>query len=188
MTSAGDPLSSQTAARIGLDRPIVLIGMMGVGKSTVGRMLAARLDVQFIDTDEEIEKAADLSVAEIFERFGEEYFRDGERRVIARLIGEGPGVIATGGGAFINEQTRALIKEKCHSVWIDADLDVLVARVSRRNHRPLLIGKDPRVVLTELSEKRGPIYAQADIHVRSDAAPHANTVDQIMKALSPCEP
>jgi shikimate kinase len=166
----------------------VLIGMMGVGKSTVGRMLAAQLGVNFVDTDEEIEKAADLSVAEIFERFGEDYFRDGERRVIARLIAEGSGVIATGGGAFINEQTRALIKEKCHSVWIDADLNVLVARVSRRNHRPLLIGKDPRAVLTELSEKRGPIYAMADIHVRSDAAPHANTVDQIMKALSSCKP
>jgi shikimate kinase len=188
MTSADHHHVNAPAAHIGLDRPIVLIGMMGVGKSTVGRMLAAQLGVNFVDTDEEIEKAADLSVAEIFERFGEDYFRDGERRVIARLIAEGSGVIATGGGAFINEQTRALIKEKCHSVWIDADLNVLVARVSRRNHRPLLIGKDPRAVLTELSEKRGPIYAMADIHVRSDAAPHANTVDQIMKALSSCKP
>lgn len=186
MTSAGHHQPQATTQRIRLDRPVVLIGMMGVGKSTVGRMLAAQLGVNFIDTDEEIEKAADLSVAEIFERFGEDYFRDGERRVIARLIDGGPGVIATGGGAFINEQTRILIKEKCHSVWIDADLDVLVARVSRRNHRPLLIGKDPRVVLTELSEKRGPIYALADFHVRSDAAPHSHTVEQIMKALSAC--
>lgn len=186
MTSAGHHHQGQPARHIRLDRPVVLIGMMGVGKSTVGRMLAAQLGLGFVDTDEEIEKAADLKIAEIFERFGEEYFRDGERRVIARLIGEGPGVIATGGGAFINDQTRALIKEKCHSVWIDADLDVLVARVSRRSHRPLLIGKDPRAVLSELAAKRGPIYAQADFHVRSDAAPHGATVEQIMKALEPC--
>lgn len=186
MTSAGHHSRTQTAGRISLDRPVVLIGMMGVGKSTVGRMLAAQLGVNFVDTDEEIERAADLSIAEIFERFGEDYFRDGERRVIARLIGEGPGVIATGGGAFVNEATRTLIKEQCHSVWIDADLDVLVSRVSRRNHRPLLVGKDPRVVLTDLATKRAPIYAEADFHVRSDAAPHGATVDQIMKALSTC--
>jgi shikimate kinase len=186
MTSAAHHNQNQPARQNRLDRPVVLIGMMGVGKSTVGRMLAAQLGLSFIDTDEEIEKAADLSVAEIFERFGEEYFRDGERRVIARLIADGPRVIATGGGAFINDQTRALIKEKCHSVWIDADLDILVARVSRRGHRPLLIGKDPRAVLTELSEKRGPIYSLADFHVRSDAAPHSQTVEQIMKVLSAC--
>lgn len=186
MTSAGHLRQAQTARRPRLDRPVVLIGMMGVGKSTVGKLLATRLGLAFVDTDEEIEKAADLSIAEIFERFGEEYFRDGERRVIARLIGKGPGVIATGGGAFINEATRALIKEQCHSVWIDAELDVLVARVSRRGHRPLLVGKDPRAVLTDLAAKRAPIYAQADFHVRSDAAPHGATVDQIMKALSTC--
>jgi shikimate kinase len=187
MTSAGPHHDSEDKADISLDRPVVLVGMMGVGKSSVGRMLANRLGLHFIDTDEEIERAADLSIAEIFERFGEDYFRDGERRVIARLIGEGPAVIATGGGAFINDATRALIKEKCHSVWINADLDILVARVSRRSHRPLLIGKDPRAVLTELSEKRGPIYAQADFHVRSDAAPHRRTVDQILKALETCK-
>jgi shikimate kinase len=187
MTSAGHHQQDDMAGRIDLDRPVVLIGMMGVGKSTVGRLLAAQLGVKFIDTDEEIEKAADLKISEIFERFGEDYFRDGERRVIARLIGEGSAVIATGGGAFINEQTRALIKEACHSVWIDADLDVLVARVSRRSHRPLLVGKDPRAVLSELAAKRGAIYAEADFHVRSDAAPHSNTVEQIMKALDKCE-
>jgi shikimate kinase len=186
MTSAGYHRQAQSAGQLRLDQPVVLIGMMGVGKSTVGRLLAAQLGVGFVDTDEEIEKAADLSVTEIFERFGEEYFRDGERRVIARLIGEGPRVIATGGGAFINEQTRALIKEKCHSVWIDAEMDVLVARVSRRGHRPLLIGRDPREVLVGLFEKRAPIYAEADFHVRSDAAPHGNTVEQILKALSEC--
>jgi shikimate kinase len=186
MTSEGHHHTGELAGRVKLDRPVVLVGMMGVGKSTVGRMLAGQLGVKFTDTDDEIERAADMQISEIFERFGEDYFRDGERRVIARLIGEKPAVIATGGGAFINDATRALIKEKCHSVWIDANLDVLVARVSRRSHRPLLIGKDPRIVLTELSEKRGPIYALADFHVRSDAAPHAHTVDQIMKALKSC--
>ena len=186
MTSAA-PLPPHTAARqIRLDRPVVLVGMMGVGKSTVGRMLATQLHGDFVDTDDEIERAAGLSIAEIFERFGEEYFRDGERRVIARLIDGGPKVIATGGGAFINDATRALIKEKCHSVWIDADLDILIARVSRRSHRPLLVGKDPRVVMTELFAKRGPIYALADYRVCSDAAPHSKTVDQILKALEPC--
>jgi shikimate kinase len=186
MTSADLHSHNDPARQIRLDRPLVLVGMMGVGKSTVGRLLAAQLGLSFIDTDDEIERAADLSIAEIFERFGEDYFRDGERRVIARLIGEGPRVIATGGGAFINDATRTLIKEKCHSVWIDADLDILVARVSRRSHRPLLIGKDPRAVLTELLEKRAPKYAMADIRVCSDAAPHGQTVEQIMKALESC--
>ena len=169
-----------------LDRPIVLVGMMGVGKSTVGRMLAAQLHGDFVDTDDEIEKAAGMTIAEIFERFDEEYFRDGERRVIARLIDGEPKVIATGGGAFINDATRALISERSHSIWIDADLDILIARVSRRSHRPLLVGKDPRVVMTELFAKRGPIYALADFRVCSDAAPHGRTVHQIMKALEPC--
>jgi shikimate kinase len=187
MTSADANHAGDNAHPIQLDRPVVLTGMMGVGKSTVGRLLATRLGLNFVDTDEEIEKAADLTISEIFERFGEEYFRDGERRVIARLIAEGPGVIATGGGAFINEQTRALIREKCHSVWIDAELDLLVARVSRRSHRPLLVGKNPHVVLSELSAKRNPVYALADFHVRSDAAPHSSTVDQIMKALEACK-
>jgi shikimate kinase len=187
MTSAAHHHNSNAAPPIHLDRPVVLVGMMGVGKSTVGRQLALRLDIKFIDTDDEIEKAADLNIAEIFARFGEDEFRDGERRVIARLIGQGPAVIATGGGAFIHAATRSVIKEKCHSVWIDADLDVLVARVSRRNHRPLLIGKDPHTVLSALSLARNPIYALADFHVRSDAAPHAQTVDQIMKALEQCK-
>jgi shikimate kinase len=186
MTSAGHNQHHDPARQMRLDRPVVLVGMMGVGKSTVGRLLASQLQVDFVDSDDEIVLAAGLSIAEIFERFGEEYFRDGERRVIARLIDGGPKVIATGGGAFINDATRALIKEKCHSVWIDADLDILVARVSRRSHRPLLVGKDPKLVMTDLCEKRGPIYALADIRVCSDAAPHSTTVDQIMKALESC--
>jgi shikimate kinase len=186
MTSAYHHSDPSASGQLRLDRPIVLVGMMGVGKTSVGRMLANDLGVAFIDTDDEIERAADMTIAEIFERFGEAYFRDGERRVIARLISEGPKVIATGGGAFINEATRTLIKEKCHSVWIDADIEILVARVSRRNHRPLLIGKDPRTVLTGLIEQRGPVYALADYHVRSDTAPHRHTVDQIMKVLESC--
>lgn len=162
----------------------MLVGMMGVGKSTIGRLLAGKLVLPFIDSDEEIEKAAGMPISEIFERFGEPEFRDGERRVISRLIAEGPKVIATGGGAFINDETRKLIKQQCRSVWIDADLDVLVDRVSRRSHRPLLVGKDPKQVLTELSAKRTPIYEEADIHVRSDAGPHARTVNQILEALA----
>lgn len=186
MTSAAHSHQDTSAGQTGLDRPVVLVGMMGVGKSTVGRMLASQMGQDFVDTDDEIVKAAGMPIAEIFDRFGEDYFRDGERRVIARLIDDGPKVIATGGGAFINDTTRTLIKEKCHSVWIDADLDILIARVSRRSHRPLLIGKDPRVVMTELLAKRGPIYALADFRVCSDAAPHGNTVDQILKALKSC--
>lgn len=157
---------------------------MGVGKSTIGKLLAGKLGVAFVDSDEEIEKAAGMAIAEIFERFGEDEFRDGERRVIARLIEGEPNVIATGGGAFINEQTRALIKQQCISIWIDADLDVLVDRVSRRSHRPLLIGKDPRKVLTDLAARRNQYYQQADIHVRSDCGPHVRTVSQILEALT----
>ena len=168
-----------------MDKPVVLVGTMGVGKTSVGRKLAERLGLPFVDADEAIEEAAGLSIAEIFERFGELYFRDGERRVIGRLIAGKPKVIATGGGAFINDRTRALILAKARSIWLNADLEILVERVSRRDHRPLLIGRDPREVLTELSEKRNPIYAQAEIHARSDTSPHSKTVDQIMKALVP---
>ncbi len=165
------------------DRPIVLIGMMGVGKTSIGKKLAEQLKLQFVDADEEIERAADMAIAEIFEKYGEPYFRDGERRVIARLIGDEPKIVATGGGAFINDETRALILEKARSVWIDTDINILVERVSRRSHRPLLVGKNPREVLLELGAKRSPIYALADIHVRSDKSPHSNTVNQIVKAL-----
>ncbi len=177
------PTKARKAKALADGRSIVLIGMMGVGKSTVGRLLAQKLGVEFVDSDEAIVKAADMEIAEIFERFGEDYFRDGERRVIARLLEDTPKVIATGGGAFLNAETRSLIKERCLSVWIDANIDVLVARVSRKNTRPLLIGKDPRTVITALAETRNPIYALADIKVRSDTAPHIRTVEQILKAL-----
>jgi shikimate kinase len=163
--------------------PIVLVGMMGVGKSTVGRRLAARLGLAFVDADEEIEKAAGMTVTEIFERYGEAHFRDGERRVIARLMDGAPRVIATGGGAFMQDDTRALILSHAVAVWLDADIDILVDRVSRREGRPLLKGKDPRIVLSELAAVRNPVYAQAPIHVRSVAAPHEAAVEKIVKAL-----
>ena len=167
--------------RIG--RPVVLVGLMGAGKSTVGRKLAALMDVPFIDADEEIERAAQMSVAEIFERFGEAQFRDGERRVLARLIGESSGVIATGGGAFVDDATRALILEKAIAVWIDADIDVLVERTGRRNTRPLLQGGDPKEILTGLLDKREEYYAEAPIRVASDRGPHHATALAILEAI-----
>ncbi|MEE9433569.1 MAG: shikimate kinase [Sphingorhabdus sp.] len=167
-----------------IDKSIVLIGMMGVGKSSIGRRLAKQLGLDFVDVDDEIKLAANMGIADIFERFGEDYFRDGERRVIARLMKGKPRVIATGGGAFINEETRTLILGQSRSVWLDASIETLVERVSRRNHRPLLHGKDPREVLEELGKKRRPLYALADHHIRSDASPHGHTVDQIVEALA----
>lgn len=164
--------------------PIVLVGMMGVGKSTVGRRLASRLGAPFIDADEEIEKAAGMTIAEMFERYGEAHFRDGERRVISRLMDGVPKIIATGGGAFMQDETRALILDHATAVWLDADIDILVDRVSRREGRPLLKDRDPRVVLTELAERRNPVYALAPIHVKSAAAPHETTVDHILEALN----
>lgn len=157
---------------------------MGVGKSTVGRRLAARLHLPFVDADREIEQAAGLSISDIFERYGEEGFRDGERRVIARLIDGRPKVIATGGGAFMNDQTRALILERSTAIWLDADIDVLVERVNRRDDRPLLRNRDPRQALADLAQQRNPVYALAPIHIRSEPLPHDATVDAILKALS----
>ena len=162
----------------------MLVGMMGVGKSTVGRRLAHRLNIPFVDADEEIERAAGMTIAEIFEKFGEPHFRDGERRVIARLMDGQPKVIATGGGAFIQAETRRQILDHAVAVWLDADIDILVDRVARRDSRPLLKGRNARAVLTELAEVRNPFYALAPIHVRSISAPHENAVENIMKALT----
>ena len=164
-------------------QPIVLVGLMGVGKTTVGRRLAHRLSLPFVDADHEIEAAAGMSVAEIFERFGEPYFRDGERRVIRRLIDGRPKVIATGGGAFIDADTRALILAQTIAVWLDADPDILAERVRRRDTRPLLRGRDPRVVLADLARVRNPFYALASIHVGSQKAPHEATVTAILQAM-----
>ena len=157
---------------------------MGVGKSTIGRRLSVRLGMPFVDADTEIETASGLSVAEIFERYGEAHFRDGERRVIARLIEGPPKVIATGGGAFIQDETRALILSRAVAVWLDADLPTLIDRVARRSHRPLLTGRDPGQVLAELARVRNPIYAQAPIHVSSKASPHEITVAAIVALLA----
>jgi len=171
------------AARI--DRPVVLVGMMGVGKSSVGRKLAGLLHMPFLDADEEIEKAAQMSIPEIFAQFGEGYFRDGERRVIARLI-DGPGtrlVLATGGGAFVNAETRALILERTIPVWLDSDVETLLERVSRKDNRPLLKQGDPREILTRLKAERESAYAQAPIHVQSTAGPHSRTVGKVLKGI-----
>lgn len=176
--------ATQRPRSIPTDRSIILVGLMGTGKSSVGRRLAERLRMPFADADEEIEAAAGMTIADIFEQYNEAYFRDGERRVIARLIDGPPMVIATGGGAFINDETRSLIKAKALSIWLDAEIDILVERVARRNTRPLLIGKDPAAVLTELSRARNHIYAEADLHIRSNSSPHLHTVDAIMKALA----
>lgn len=173
------------AARI--DRPIVLVGMMGVGKTTVGRKLATMLNVPFCDADEEIEKAAQMSIAEIFAQFGEPYFRSGERRVIARLVGEDGApvrrVLATGGGAFLDPETRALILQRAIAVWLDSDLDTLVMRVGRKSNRPLLKNGNPREILARLKAERGPAYAEAPIHVKSGNQPHQATALTILKAI-----
>ncbi len=166
-----------------VQKPLVLVGLMGVGKTTVGRRLAKKVGLSFVDVDEEIEAAAQMSVAEIFDRFGEAYFRDGERRVIARLIKDAPRVIATGGGAFIQDDTRALILEKTHSIWLNADIETLVKRVSNRNHRPLLREGNPSDILQKLAQERTPFYKQAAIHIDSQNTPHSETVDAIIAAL-----
>ncbi len=164
-------------------KSIVLVGLMGAGKTTLGKRLAARLNLPFVDADEEIERAAGLSIAEIFARFGEPAFRDGERRVIARLISGPVQVIATGGGAFVDAQTRALILASGIAIWLQADIDVLVERTARRDTRPLLKTGDPKVVLTDLLHQRTPAYAQAHIHVKSGRGPHDASVDTILAAV-----
>jgi shikimate kinase len=164
--------------------PVVLVGLMGVGKTTVGRRLARRLGLPFVDSDEEIERAAVHSIPEIFDRFGEASFRDGERRVLRRLIEGEPRVIATGGGAFMDAETRALILRRCLAVWLDSDVETLAGRVTRRGHRPLLAGKDPRALLRELAEARNPVYAEAHLRVLSDSGPHDRTVERILEAMA----
>ena len=166
-------------------RSIVLVGMMGVGKSSVGRRLAVRLSVPFVDADSEIETAAKMTIPEIFARHGEPYFRSGEARVIARLLEGGPQVLATGGGAFMNADTRALIRQKGVSVWLHADLDVLLRRTSkRRSDRPLLQTDDPSETLRALLAEREPVYALADLTVQSRDVPHEAIVADVMTALA----
>ena len=165
-------------------RTIALVGLMGVGKSSVGRRLAGVLELPFRDADAEVEAAAGRSISDIFEELGEAAFREGERRVIARLLDQPPHVLATGGGAFMNDQTRELIKSRAISVWLKADLEVLARRVGRKDTRPLLAGKDPLEVLRTQAESRYPVYGLADVVVETADAAHHVTVDQIIRALA----
>jgi shikimate kinase len=167
-------------------RTIVLVGLMGAGKTKIGRRLAARLNLPFFDSDSEIEAAAGETIEEIFRELGEAAFRDGERRVIARLLAQPTHVLATGGGAFMAPATRAAIGRRGVSVWLRADLDVLVARVSRRGNRPLLKERNPRTVLAELIERRHPIYGEADITIDSGEGPPEVTVTRTIAALAAC--
>jgi shikimate kinase len=166
-----------------LDRPIVLVGLMGVGKSTVGRRLARRLGLSFVDSDSEIEGAAGFPAAEVFERYGERDFRDGERRLVARLIEGEVRVIATGGGAFVDPGTRKLLNERAITIWLDAPIDILAERTSRRDTRAQLRIGDPKLVLEKLAHERRPSYEEAHIHVKSGDGAHKDVVDAIVAAL-----
>jgi shikimate kinase len=165
-------------------RSIVLIGLMGAGKTAVGRRLASRLDLPFLDADNEIEVAAGQSISEIFAEHGEAYFRQGERKVIARLLEGGPQVLATGGGAYMNADTRASIMAHGLSVWLKADLRVLLKRVGRRDNRPLLASGDPEAVMKTLMAERYPVYAEADLTVESRDVPHDVIVTAVIEALA----
>jgi shikimate kinase len=169
---------------IARDRTIALVGLMGAGKSCIGRRLAARLDLPFIDADREIEEAAGCAIAEIFARHGEQAFRDGERRVILRLLDGPPHVLATGGGAFMDQRTRLAIRDRAVSVWLRADLELLLRRVARRSDRPLLQVADQRQKLKELMTERDPVYATADISVDSADGPPEATLERVLTALA----
>ena len=184
-SSAPSSTSSEEPPADGLPvaQTIVMVGLMGAGKSAVGRRLADRLGLPFVDADSEIEEAAGCSIEDIFERFGEAAFREGERRVMARLL-EGPAqVLATGGGAFMDSETRSRVRESGISVWLSADIDTLYERVMRRQGRPLLKQDDPRAVLERLIAERGPVYAEADIVVESEVGPISRTVDKVERAV-----
>ncbi|MES1990076.1 MAG: shikimate kinase [Pseudomonadota bacterium] len=184
-TGLGDTCLPQLVAlpERSLQRSVVLVGLMGAGKTTVGRRLAQKLGLNFVDADAEIERAAGESIPEIFERRGEATFREGERRVIARLLEGGPQVLATGGGAFMDETTRQNIAARGTSVWLKADLEVLMRRVSRRGNRPLLKQGDPRATMERLMATRYPVYASADITVESVEGPHEIVVDDVIARL-----
>ena len=166
-----------------LSRTVALVGMMGAGKSSIGRRLAARLDVPFRDADSEIEQAAGCSIADVFERFGEAEFRDGERRVILRLLKEPPHVLATGGGALLSSETRAKLASQTYSIWLRAPVALLLARIERRDTRPLLRSGNPRETLERLLHEREPLYAKADLVIDAQDGPHHTAVDVIVKTL-----
>ncbi len=165
-------------------RSLVLVGLMGAGKTSVGRRLADRLDLKFVDADHEIETAAGKSVAEIFADHGEPYFRDGEKRVIMRLLENDSHVLATGGGAYMNAETRRKIKDSAISIWLRADLDLLMKRVLKRGNRPLLQQQDPETVMRNLMEARYPIYAEADITVESRDTQHGQMVGDVIRGIA----
>jgi len=164
-------------------RCVVLIGMMGAGKSTIGRRMAARLRLPFVDADTEIETAAGMSIPDIFETHGEPHFRDGEARVIARLLDNGPAVIATGGGAFMREETRGRVRDKAVSIWLKADAEIIMKRVRRRSDRPLLQNADPEATVSRLLGEREPIYGTADLTILSRDVPHDKIVEECLEAL-----
>jgi shikimate kinase len=177
------PLATALAAAVAT-RSIVLVGMMGAGKSSIGRRLAKKLDLPFVDADAEIELAAGMPITDIFDHHGEAYFRSGEARVIARLLDQGRQVLATGGGAFMNPGTRALIAGKGISVWLRAEPDILLRRIKRRSDRPLLRTTDPEATLKRLIEERYPVYTEADVTIHSRDVPHEIIVDEIIGAIA----
>jgi shikimate kinase len=182
-----EPIESPTMANpqsLRSPKTVVFVGLMGVGKTCIGKRLAQRLELPFIDADKEIEEAARCTIPEFFERYGEQQFREGERRVILRLLDNPVHVLSTGGGAFMDPQTRASIRERAISIWLRADLDLMLRRVSRRNDRPLLQVADPRAKLQELIDQRYPVYAEADITVDSMDGPPDATLERVMGALA----
>jgi shikimate kinase len=184
LAPAGTP-EHRIRERLG-SRSIVLVGMPGCGKSALGRRLAPRLELPFLDVDDEIERAAGKSIKDIFAEHGEAYFREGERKVIARLLASGPQVLATGGGALLAEETRANIRRAGISIWVKADVSLLVRRVTKRSTRPLFEGRDPEAVVRELMDARLPLYAAAHITVQSRDVPHEMIVEEIIDALVRC--
>jgi shikimate kinase len=181
-SGAGTSQEAEIISALGT-RSVVLVGMMGAGKSTIGRRLSARLHLPFLDADTEIEAAAGMSIPDIFETHGEPHFRDGEARVIARLLDGGPAVIATGGGAFMREETRGRIRDKAVSIWLKADADIIMKRVKRRADRPLLQTVDPAATVGRLIEEREPVYQRADLTIWSRDVPHEKIVDECLDAL-----
>ena len=181
---SGQPADAQRVAAALSGRSVVLVGMMGAGKTSVGKRLSAKLGLPFVDADAEIEAGAQLTIPEIFERFGEAYFREGERKVIARLLNSGPMVLATGGGAFMNKTTRDNIAVRGVSIWLKPDIDVLLARVRKKSNRPLLQTGDPEATLRRLLDDRAPTYALADITIESRDGPHDVVVEMALSRLA----
>lgn len=181
-TNTGATQEAEIMAALGA-RSVVLVGMMGAGKSTIGRRLSARLGMPFLDADAEIEAAAGMSIPDIFESRGEPDFRDGEARVIARLLDSSPAVLATGGGAFMRQDTRDRIRDKAVSIWLKADADIIMRRVKRRSDRPLLQTADPEATVGRLISEREPVYQQADLTIWSRDVPHEKIVDECIEAL-----